>query len=118
MKPNKVIACLSYLLLVLGWMYVFIFRRRDRFAVFHAKQAMVITIAAIAAPAIWLVFAWLIVRVRLIGPVVAAAMFAIVIAALIFLVAVWIVGMVDALQARMRSLPVVGGWARRLPIGD
>jgi hypothetical protein len=38
-----------------------------------------------------------------------------VIAAAVFGLVAWIIGMSNALGARMRPLPIVGAWAKRLP---
>jgi uncharacterized membrane protein len=114
-KPRTSPAFLAYLLSIFGWLYVFLFRREDEFAVYHAKQSMVLTIAAIGAPVVWAVAAWVVAWIPLIGPVIAAALFALVLLAYVALGAIWIVGMVNALQAKMKPVPIVGTWARRIP---
>ena len=116
-KPQKTPAFLAYLLPVLGWLYVLVFHRKDEFAVYHAKQSLVITITAIGAPMVWAVVAWVIAWIPLVGPVVAAALFALVMLTYIVLVATWIVGLVYVSRAKMKPIPVVGGWAERLPVG-
>lgn len=114
-KPRTSPAFLAYLLPVLGWLYVFLFRREDEFAVYHAKQSMALTIAAIGAPVVWAVAAWVVAWIPLVGSVIAAALFALVILAYIALGVIWMVGMVYALQARMKPVPIVGTWAERIP---
>jgi uncharacterized membrane protein len=113
---SKIFAFLAYLLLIFGWLYIFIFRREDKLALYHAKQAFLLTVIAVGAPLVWAIFGWLISFIPFVGPIVAVALFSLVIATYIFLVATWIVGMVYALQAKPKSLPVVGGWVERLPI--
>jgi uncharacterized membrane protein len=51
------------------------------------------------------------------GLIVAAALFSLVIGIYIFVGVAWIVGMVCARQAKMKPLPVIGGWAERLFTG-
>ena len=116
-KPKRAFAFLVYLLSVLGWLYVLLFRRKDRLAVYHAKQSLGITVIAIGGPLIWAGAAWVLSWIPLVGPVLAAASFSLIILTYIVLIAAWIVGMVYALQAVMKPVPVVGGWAERLPIG-
>jgi uncharacterized membrane protein len=116
-KPKRTVAFLAYLLSVLGWLYVLLFRRKDKLAVYHAKQSLGITVIAIGGPLIWAGAAWVLSWVPLVGPVLAAASFSLIILTYIVLVAAWIVGMIYALQAKMKPVPVVGGWAERLPIG-
>jgi uncharacterized membrane protein len=117
-KPQKIPALLAYLLPILGWLYVLVFHRKDEFAVYHAKQSLVMTITAIGAPLVWAIVAWAIAWIPLVGPIVAAALFALVILTYVVLTATWIVGMVYVSQAKMKPVPVVGGWAERLPVGQ
>jgi uncharacterized membrane protein len=108
---------LSYLLLIIGWLFVFLFRREDRFAVYHAKQALLLTIVAGATPLVWAVISWVVTWVPWVGPLVAAASFSLVMLVYVVTVVAWVAGMVYALQARLKPVPVLGRWAERLPIG-
>jgi uncharacterized membrane protein len=117
-KPKKLLAFLAYLLPIFGWLYILLFHRRDKFAVYHAKQSLGLTIVAPGALAVWAVIAWIISWLPLAGPIVAAALFSLVIATYMVLVIAWITGMVYALQAKAKPIPVVGGWAQRIPIGE
>lgn len=116
-QSSKVSAFLAYLLLILGWLYVFILQREDKFAVYHAKQSIMLVIVALVTPIVWAIFGWLISFIPLVGPVIAISAFALVIAAYVTLIVAWIIGMVYALQARSKPLPFIGGWAEKLPIG-
>ncbi len=115
-EPNKILAFLAYLLIVPGWLYVLLFRRDDKFAVFHAKQSAVLTIVAIGVPLVWLVVGWILAWIPVVGFNLAIALFSLVIAAYAVLIVDWIIGMVFALQLKRTPLPVVGGWARTIPI--
>jgi uncharacterized membrane protein len=114
-SKHKVLAFLAYLLSVLGWLYVLLFQREDKLAVYHAKQSLVLTLVAIGSLAIWLLGSWAISWVPLVGPLIAAVVFSQIILLYIFLGAAWIMGMVYALQAKIRPLPLVGKWAERIP---
>lgn len=116
-KPRRTLAFLTYLLPVVGWLYVVLFRREDDLAVYHAKQSIVLTVAAVGAPAVWAVVAWITAWIPLVGSVIAAALFALVFLVYIVLAVSWVIGIVYALQAKMKPLPVVGGWAERLFVG-
>ena len=113
-KPKRYLAFLTYLLPILGWLYVLLFQRKDEFAVYHAKQSMVLTITAVGAPAAWVVVAWIVSWLSLAGPIIAVALFALVILTYVFLAVDWVIGMVYVLQAKMEPVPVVGGWAERV----
>ncbi|MBS1253783.1 MAG: hypothetical protein MAG451_02836 [Anaerolineales bacterium] len=118
MRKSRSLAFLAYLLSILGWFYVLLFHKKDKFAVYHAKQSVMLTIFAVATPMVWALISWILAWIPLVGSVVAATLFSLVIAAYILLGAAWIVGMVYALQAKRELVPVVGGWAERFFIGS
>jgi len=111
---SKLSAFLTYLLLIIGWLFVFIFRRNDKFAMYHTKQSVILVIAAIVVPLAWATAGWIISWIPFIGFILTVAFFALVIAIeLCFLIA-WIVGMVYAWQGRAKPLPFVGLYTSRL----
>jgi uncharacterized membrane protein len=112
-KPKTTLAFLAYLLSVLGWLYVLLFQREDKLAVYHAKQSLGLTLAAIGAFVGWALGAWILSWIPLVGPLIAAALFAQLILVYLFLGAAWIIGMVYALQAKVKSLPLIGRWVER-----
>ncbi len=114
MSKRKTLAFLAYLLSILGWFYVLLFQREDELAVYHAKQSLGLTVIALGALVVWALGCWILCWVPLVGPLLAAASFAQVILVYIFLGAAWIIGMVYALQAKMKPLPMVGSWAERI----
>jgi uncharacterized membrane protein len=115
-KPGRNTAFLAYLLPIVGWLYVLLFRRKDEFALYHAKQSMMLTMTAVGAPAAWALVAWIVSWLPLAGPIISVALFALVILTYISLAATWVIGMVYALQAKMKPVPVLGGWAELIPI--
>ena len=117
-QPSRIPAFLAYLLLVIGWLYVLVARRDDDFARFHTRQSIMLVLAALLAFVAWAVFSWVVTWIDFVGPVLAAASFALVMSAILYLFILWIVGMVSALQARERVLPIpiVRRWLDRLPI--
>ena len=114
-KSSRSLAFCAYVLVLVGALYVLLAHRRDAFAVYHAKQALTIALAALLAPVAWAISAWLLLWIPLAGPVIGASLFALLIAAYIGLVAGWVAGMVYALQGKARPVPLVGRWAVRLP---
>jgi uncharacterized membrane protein len=113
-KSQRVLAFLAYLLLVIGWIIVLLFGRRSRFAVYHMKQSIALVLYLLVVSIGWAMFMWLSAWIPSLF-VVGVSSFSIVIAAIIFGVVAWIIGMSNALGARMRPLPIVGAWAKRLP---
>ncbi len=100
---------------VIGWIYILIFQRRDSFAMFHVKPSIGLFLFLIAVLLGWVVAARVIAWIPY-GAVFSVALFALVIAAFIFAVIAWVVGLVSALQGRVALLPIFGGMANRLQI--
>ena len=115
--PKRYLAVIAYLVPVLGWLYILLFQKEEKFAVYHAKQSLVLTITAVLAPVTWAVVAWILALVPLVGPVTAVSVFALVILVYISLAVIWVIGMIYALRAKMKPLPVFGGWAEKIPVG-
>jgi uncharacterized membrane protein len=111
---QRILAFLAYLLLVVGWVIVLLFGRRSRFAVYHMKQSIALVLCLLVVAAGWAVLTWLSAWIPFLF-VVGVSAFSIVMAAAIFGVVAWVIGMSNALGARMRPLPIVGAWAKRLP---
>lgn len=115
-KPGKHLAVLAYLLGPLGWLFVFLFQRKNEFVVYHAKQSLLLNMLAVCTPAVWAIVAWFISWIPFLGPVVAVTLFTLVIAVYILLIVAWVTGIVYALRAEAKPVVFVGGWAERLPI--
>jgi len=113
---SRILALLSYILFVVAPLYVLLFRRKDEFAAFHARQSLVIVAAAILAPLIWYVIAWLIMWIPQVGGPLGLGLFSGVLAAYITLVFGWVRGLLDSLRAEQRQVPLFGEWARYLPL--
>jgi uncharacterized membrane protein len=113
-SKGKTLAFLAYLLSILGWLYVLLFQRKDKLAVYHAKQSLVLTVVAIGSIVIWLLGTWIITWIPLVGPLLAAAAFSQVILTGMFVIVATIIGMVYALQEKMQPLPFVGQWGDRI----
>jgi uncharacterized membrane protein len=107
-------ALLAYLLLIIGWLYVFLFRKNDKLAMYHTKQSMMLVIVAIGIFLVWVILGWFVSLIPFVGFIVAVAFFSLVITVYVVLIIGWIVGMVYALQAKIKPVPVVGRWAEQL----
>ena len=112
---NKIFAFLSYLLLIPGWLFVLIFRRKEPSELGHARQSLLLNLVPLILMLLWFVLTWLVIAVPIMGPLVAWFGFSIYLAVGIFLIALWIVGMVRALRGDQKPLALVGGWAEKLP---
>jgi uncharacterized membrane protein len=100
-------ALLAYLIPVLGPAYILALRKEDAFSRFHARQSLLIVLALILAPAVWILFSWLVAFLPF-GGVIAAYVFALVIAVYLAVVVAWVAGIVNALRARRSPVPFFG----------
>jgi uncharacterized membrane protein len=112
---NKIFAFLSYLLLIPGWLFILIFRRKHPSELVHARQSLVINLVPILGIILWFVFSWLVLAIPIMGPLLAWFAFALFIVVGIFLIIMWMVGMIRALRGEKKPLAIVGGWAAKLP---
>ncbi len=114
-KPSRLPAVLAYLLPIIGWLYVLFFQRQNKFAVYHLRQSIGLFLFLIAVLVGWAVVAWILAWVPFLD-IVSVSLFAIVIAAYLYGVVAWILGMSNALRDQLAPLPLFGEFANRLPI--
>ena len=114
-NANKITAFLSYLLLIIGWVYVFIFQRHNQFQRYHARQAMTILGVALITFVAWIIVAWLVTFIQLLGPVLAISLYSLAMVVFLGLIVSWITGMANALRGMLKPVPFVGHLADRLP---
>ncbi|GAB4563874.1 MAG: hypothetical protein Kow0047_13140 [Anaerolineae bacterium] len=112
---RRIAACLAYLLPVVGWIYTLVARRRDRFAMFHTRQAIGITLIPVALTALWAITGWLLAWLPFGAPL-AAGLFSLVVAAYIVAVVDWVIGLVQAALGLAKPVPILGGVALRIPL--
>lgn len=115
-KPSCLPAVLAYLAPVIGWLYVLFFQRKNSLAVYHLRQSIGLVLFLVIATAGWVVIGWVLAWIPYMATL-SIALFAIVIAAYLYGVVAWMVGLSNALRARLAPLPLFGQWASRLPIG-
>src|SRR5512147_16398 len=110
--PSRLPAVLAYLLPVVGWLYVFLFQRQNRLAMYHVRQSISLFLCLVVVLAGWAVVAWILAWVPYLA-VISIALFAVVIAAYFFGVVAWILGMINAFRNRLAPVPLFGGFANR-----
>ncbi|MCJ7548929.1 MAG: hypothetical protein MUQ30_04535 [Anaerolineae bacterium] len=106
---NDRLAILAYVIPMAGPIYLMLARRERAYIQYHARQMLALTLALIALPMVWAVVAWSISWVPIAGACVAAALFALVILGFLCGVGIWIAGLAQVMQGRLKPLPVV--WA-------
>lgn len=95
-------ATLAYVLSIVGFLLVVGMRKHDRYAMFHAKQSLILFFGFVIA---WLVEA----VVPFVGWFVGAVL-------TVLLVILWVIGIVNALRGKETPLPVVGVFAEKITI--
>jgi uncharacterized membrane protein len=91
-----------------GALFVLLARQDDSFAVYHARQSLRLAIIGIAAPLVWVVAAWILAWIPLIGGMLGVILFALVIATYAGVLISWIAGMIYSLKGQVRPLPLFG----------
>ena len=114
-RSSRLTAVLAYLLPVLGWLYVFVFQRRNSFALYHLRQAIGLVVFLVVILVAWAVVGWLLAWIPYLG-ILSIALFALVVSAYIYGIVAWLIGIFNALSDRESPLPLFGRWASRLPI--
>jgi len=115
-NSSRILALLAYLLVFVGALFVLIFNRKDEFATFHARQALVLFLAALLGPLVWVVVGWVLLWVPSVGAVLAFALFSLVISLLLALLYAWVMGLINAARAEQKPVPLFGEWVRYLPL--
>jgi uncharacterized membrane protein len=109
-------AFLAYFLIIIGWIYVLLFQRKDRFAIYHLKQSVGIVVYLLVVSFGWVVIGWLLAYIPLMGMLTSVMLFSLVIAAYLSAIVLWIIGMARALRGMMTPLPMIGWQAQRIPL--
>jgi uncharacterized membrane protein len=114
-QRSKITAMLAYLGPVIGWLYIFLFARKNLLALYHLKQAIGLVLFLFATTLGWVVVGWVVAWIPYMS-VLSIALFALVLAAYLYGFVAWLIGLSNALRARTVPLPLFGKWANRLPI--
>lgn len=98
---SKLFAFLAYLLGIVGFVLVFLVRRKDKFAMYHAKQSLMLFVAAVI--------------ISLVGIVPILGWFAYIIG-MIWLIIAWLMGLINALSGNEKPLPITGKYAASIKL--
>lgn len=112
---DRLIAAIAYLLPVLGWLYIWIFERKNRFAMFHLRQSVGIFLIVLMTFAAWVVVGWVLTWIPYMF-VFSIMLYGLVIVVVIVAVIAWVIGIINALRLRQEYIPIFGRWANRLLI--
>jgi uncharacterized membrane protein len=100
---SKLFAFLAYLLGIIGFVLVFLVRRNDKFAMYHAKQSLVLCIS-------WIIVYFVGMAIPFIG------WFIIMPLGNLLLFILWIFGIVNALSGKEKPLPIIGQFGDKIKL--
>ena len=100
---SKIFAFLGVLLTLIGFIVVYAMKKNDKYAMYYAKQGLVLFIA-------WII-AWVASIVLIFIPILGwLAMMLIYIG----LFALWIIGIIYSLSGKMKPVPLIGQFAEKI----
>jgi uncharacterized membrane protein len=100
---SKLFAFLGVLLTVIGYFIVYFTRKKDKYAMYYAKQGLVLFIAwVIVAVAGWIV-GW----VPVAGGIIRTVLWA-------FTLALWVIGIIYSLSGKEKEIPIIGPFAKQI----
>jgi uncharacterized membrane protein len=100
---GRLFAFLAYLLSIIGFLIVLLAKKDNKFAMFHAKQSLVLFFGWVISGVVWVL------PLPLVGPLIAGVLYALV-------MILSIVGIIYALTGQETKLPVVGQIAEKFNI--
>ena len=115
-SSERLAAALGYIP-VLGWLYVLLAQSKSRFAIFHVRQAIGLVLFLVAVLGGWALIMFVISWVPY-GFLIANALFALVLAAIVYSTIALVSGVLNASRGKPSVLPIFGRRALRLPIGS
>lgn len=98
---SKALAFIGILLGIVGFIIVLLAKRDSKYAMFYAKQGLVLTVAFVIVSIAG--------RIPILGGIVEG------IGSLIFSV-LWIIGLVYSLSGKMKDIPLVGEFAKKFDV--
>jgi len=97
---GKIFGFLAYLLGIIGFLIVLLAKKDNKFAMYHAKQCLVLCIVSVIAVVIAMIpfVGWFV-----LGPIL-----------YVIILVLWIIGMVNALTGKEKPLPIIGKYGEKI----
>lgn len=102
MDDSKLYAFLGILLTIIGYIIIYFTHKNDKYAMFYAKQGLVLFISFIIAMIVVWVFSW----IPVIGDLISTVLWAVVLA-------LWVIGLIYALSGKEKDIPIIGEFAKK-----
>jgi len=104
-EDGKIFAFLSIFLTIVGFLIVLLTKKDNKYAMYYAKQGLVLFIAYIAVGIVIMVIGW----IPIIGWLITAALW-------IFMLVLWIMGIIYSLSGEEKDIPIIGELAKKINI--
>jgi uncharacterized membrane protein len=102
-SESKLFALLGILLTIIGYIIVYFTRKEDKYAMYYAKQGLVLFIAWIIVAVAALMVGWILI----VGSIIATVLYAVTFA-------LWIVGIIYSLSGEEKEIPIIGVFAKKI----
>jgi uncharacterized membrane protein len=100
-EDGKIFAFLGVFLGIIGFIVVMLAKKDNRYAMYYAKQGLVLTIA-------WMIF-WVIMLIPVLGWIIG-------ILGYILMLVLWVIGWIYALSGEQKHIPLIGQFADKIKI--
>lgn len=114
LRESRLFAVLAYILPVIGGLIGLIADGENRLTRAHARQSIGAVLALVLAFFAWAAGGYVLSLIPIAGPILAIALFSLVIATAIFLAANWLISLVTALRGAERAIPFANRIVLRL----
>ena len=104
-SDSKLFAFLGVFLTVIGFVIVLLAKKKDKYALFYAKQGLVLFIAGILISVVMWASGW----IPVVGWTLDWALRGI-------WIVLWIIGMVYSLSGKEQDIPLIGSYAKNIDI--
>ncbi|HUV05064.1 MAG TPA: DUF4870 domain-containing protein [Armatimonadota bacterium] len=92
---SRLFAFLAYLLSIIGVLIVILTKKEDRYAVYHAKQSLVLFIGCVIAGIVMAL------PIPVIAQLVSSLLY-------LLLFVLWVIGIINSLTGQQKPLPIIG----------
>ncbi|MFP4118381.1 MAG: DUF4870 domain-containing protein [Candidatus Woesearchaeota archaeon] len=110
-KDSKICAILAYLLIGIIWYFADEKMRKDAFAKFHVKQALLLLTTGVILSVVVMILSGILMVVPFVGMAVSMILGMVV---NITLLVLWIMGLVNAANEKKKRLPIIGSFAEKV----
>lgn len=104
-KDSKLFAFLGVFLTVIGFIIVYATQKKDKYAMFYAKQGLILFI-------VWVIFSiasWIFMMIPFVGWVISTILW-------ILLIVAWVIGIIYSLSDEMKEIPIIGSFAKMIKV--